>query len=131
MEKPYIPSGISESDELSATMIGCPACAGVLALAEEASSKPHLMCSIGHRFSLESLLEAKEDEVEKSLWSAVALLSSLDMVIRRLLEHREKEHRGVFNEALQKRLAQARLHAEQLRAMVEDSERPNLPLPIH
>jgi two-component system chemotaxis response regulator CheB len=130
MEKPYTLSGMSDSDELNPTMIGCPACKGVLALAEDTSSKPHLVCSVGHRFSLESLLEAKEEDLEKSLWSAIALLAHLDMVIRMLLEQPEAQQRNALTEALHKRLAQARLHAEELRTIIEDSERPNLSIPV-
>ncbi|WP_447598191.1 hypothetical protein [Nitrospira sp. Nam80] len=130
MEEPYSLTGMPPHDELDATMIGCPACAGVLAIGKDQGSlRPHLMCSVGHRFSFDSLLEAKEEELEKAMWSVVALFAHLDMVIQKLLEQPGQDNDKV-HEALQKRAAQGRRQAAQLRAMVEETERPNLSFPI-
>lgn len=130
MKEPYTLSCMSEGDNLDPTMIGCPACAGVLALQADDASE-HLQCSVGHTFSFETLLEAKEEELEKALCSAVALLANLDMISRKLLERSGMQGGGRLSEALRKRMTQARLQAKQLRAMVEDKERPNLSFTIH
>lgn len=129
MREPYTTSGMSDGDEWDATMISCPACAGVLARVREDSSD-RFVCSVGHRFSYESLLEAKEDELETTMWSSMALLAHLDMVIQKLLEQSNGDQQG-RRESLQARISQARLHAEQLRAMVEETRRPNLSFLIH
>src|SRR3954469_25076533 len=52
------------------TDLGCPDCRGVLATREE-GKKGHLRftCQIGHGFSQESLIAAKEEQLENSLWS--------------------------------------------------------------
>ncbi|MGD9725885.1 MAG: hypothetical protein AB7V39_05770 [Nitrospiraceae bacterium] len=130
MDEPYTMAGMSSNSELDATMIGCPACAGVLAMGKDQGSvRPHLMCSVGHRFSLDSLLEAKEEELEKAMWSAMSLFAHLDMIIQKLLEQPGTDN-GKLREALEKRMAQGRREAAQLRAMVEHTERPNLSFPI-
>jgi two-component system chemotaxis response regulator CheB len=117
-------SGISDGDDSDPTIIGCPACAGVLSLVHE-DGGDHLVCSVGHGFSIESLLEAKEDELEKTMWSSLALLAHVEMAIQKLLEQPERTDPS-RQEALHTRIAQARLHAEQLRAMIEETRRPNL-----
>jgi two-component system chemotaxis response regulator CheB len=129
MKEPSRLFGTSDGDEPDATMIGCPACAGVLALVREDSSY-RFVCSVGHRFSYESLLEAKEDELETTLWSSVALLAHLDMVIQKLLEPQEVGEQG-RSETLRTRISQARQHSDQLRMMIEETRRPNLSLLIH
>jgi two-component system chemotaxis response regulator CheB len=129
MREPGRTSGMSDADDWDATMISCPACAGVLAQVREDSSD-RFVCSVGHRFSYESLLEAKEDELETTMWSSMALLAHLDMVIQKLLEQPDGEQQG-RRESLQARISQARLHAKQLRAMIEETRRPNLSFLIH
>jgi two-component system chemotaxis response regulator CheB len=132
MEKPYTVSGMSDTDELNPTLLSCPACAGVLAVRRNGDSfHCHLECSVGHKFSFESLLEAKEDELEKAMWSAVTLLANLDMIMQKLEEREETGHGGSARPGLTSRMAQARLHAQQLRAMIEEIERPDLSIPMH
>ena len=130
MDEPYTMAGMSSNSELDATMIGCPACAGVLAMGkDQGSARPHLMCSVGHRFSFDSLLEAKEEELEKAMWSSISLFAHLDMIIQKLLEQSGTDN-GKLREALQKRAAQGRQQAAELRALIEDTQRPNLSFPI-
>lgn len=80
MNEPYRIPGGSRDEHTSPTMIGCPACAGSLAIEQDHAAHPHLVCNVGHRFSLESLLEAKEEELERALWSAVVLHAHIEMV---------------------------------------------------
>jgi hypothetical protein len=96
----------------------------VLSLVHE-DGDDRLVCNVGHGFSIESLLEAKEDELEKTMWSSLALLAHVEMAIQKLLEQPERTDRA-RQESLHTRIAQARLHAEQLRAMIEETRRPNL-----
>ena len=113
-----------DRDDFDPTMISCPACAGVLALGH-ADAGDRLVCSVGHGFSFESLIEAKEDELEKTMWSSLALIAHVEMVIQRLLDRPAGMDRA-REESLHARIVQARLHAEQLRAMIEETRRPNL-----
>jgi len=113
-----------DREDFDPTMISCPACAGVLALAQE-DAGDRLVCSVGHGFSFESLIEAKEDELEKTMWSSLALLAHVEMVIQKLLDRPGGMDRAP-QESLHARIVQARLHAEQLRDMIEETRRPNL-----
>lgn len=63
----------------------CPACHGVLS---EANVGPFRLyrCHVGHAFSLESLLGAQNEEVERALWSAVRALEEGAALAGRLEE---------------------------------------------
>jgi len=56
--------------------MGCPDCRGVLAVSSLAG---HLWftCSVGHAFDSESLLGAKEEQLETALWTCVEMYSEL------------------------------------------------------
>jgi two-component system, chemotaxis family, protein-glutamate methylesterase/glutaminase len=99
-----------------ATMIGCPGCAGVL----QAQVGPHghqqFICSVGHAYSKESLYQAKEEELEKALWSAIALLAHLGMVL-----HLFEGQATMPDEESQRRLQQIERHSAKLRAIIEET----------
>ncbi|BCA56029.1 hypothetical protein W02_31690 [Nitrospira sp. KM1] len=63
------------------TMIGCPACAGGLELVRGPHGHVQLRCSVGHTFSLPDAYRAKEDELEYTQWSVVAILKHLQMLL--------------------------------------------------
>lgn len=62
----------------NATGLTCPDCGGSLVVrAEGASGYLYFRCRIGHAYGLDSLLAAKEDGVERSLWGAVTAVAEL------------------------------------------------------
>ena len=63
------------------------------------------------------------------MWSGISLFAHLDMIIQKLLEQPGPDN-AKLHETLEKRMAQGRRQAAQLRAMIEDTERPNLSFPI-
>ena len=67
-------------------MIGCPACAGALRAEVGPHGHREFMCSVGHAFSLEELYQAKEDQLEQSEWSVMALLRHLQMILGMVLD---------------------------------------------
>lgn len=99
-------------------MIGCPGCAGVL----QAQYGPHghqqFICSVGHAYSKENLYQAKEEELEKALWSATALLAHVGMVLRMF---EEQGSPTISEEHLQQRLQQIERDSAKLRAIVEET----------
>jgi two-component system chemotaxis response regulator CheB len=107
--------------------MGCPACAGVLELVhEDPSSRPYLQCTVGHKYSFESLLESKEEDLEKAMWSAVVLLHHIEMISRELMaRYGSGKLQQVYDE-LQKRLNQGRRQAQILQALIEETVRPDL-----
>ena len=70
-------------------MIGCPSCAGCLSLSNGPHDHHQFECSVGHKFSLWELYEAKETELERAEWSAMALLMHLQNILEVLLDVRE------------------------------------------
>lgn len=61
----------------------CPDCNGSLATVEEGGFR----CQVGHAWTAEALLEARDHEVENALWIAVRSLQEKAKLSRRLAEH--------------------------------------------
>src|SRR5688572_5852439 len=63
------------------TDLGCPDCRGVLAV-QEIGDGGHLSfeCRVGHAFSSESLVAAKEEQLETALWTVVELFEEMNML---------------------------------------------------
>jgi two-component system chemotaxis response regulator CheB len=63
------------------TDLGCPDCSGVLAVSEMGRGGLFFFeCRVGHTFSGESLIHAKEDRVEEHLWSAIETFDELSLL---------------------------------------------------
>jgi two-component system chemotaxis response regulator CheB len=87
----------------------CPDCQGVLTQAEVAGFR-RFRCHVGHAFSLESLVDAQSEEVERAMWAAVRSLEEGAALSGRL--HRtqgSRELRGRFGEKQRELLEQARV----------------------
>lgn len=112
---------------MTASMIGCPLCAGVLAeVSSPDSSYITLACTVGHTFSLESVLEAKEEQMEQALWTAVVVAYHIDMVTTKLLEQPASPTFQYRQDELARRRAQVQAHVQHLRRLVEETSRPDL-----
>jgi two-component system, chemotaxis family, protein-glutamate methylesterase/glutaminase len=97
------------------TDMGCPDCTGVLAYR---GFDGHLAfaCSIGHRFSAESLVEAKEEQLEGALWNVVELYGELILVHRELAGRARAEGQKTLARGRERRAARA----EGLRARLKN-----------
>jgi two-component system chemotaxis response regulator CheB len=63
------------------TDLGCPDCRGVLAVSEIGKGGLFFFeCRVGHAFSGESLIVAKEDRAEEYLWSAIETFEELSLL---------------------------------------------------
>ncbi len=115
------------TDREGSSMLGCPACAGVLAQRRDpGDDRMRRECTVGHRFSFESLLEAKEEQLEQAFWSAIVLLAHVDLIISHL---RAQSEPPAFHQRLQqmnKRRDQVREQAMRVRRMLEETVRPDL-----
>src|SRR5262245_34041849 len=61
----------ADADGWFATDLGCPDCSGVLQVAVFGPRRYlRFRCRVGHAFSGETLLEAKEEQLERALFSA-------------------------------------------------------------
>ena len=99
-------------------MISCPDCSGVLSLENPGQPHPDYACQVGHRYSTRSLLVAKEKELERTLWSAAALLDHIQEVYGRML--REEANLPKNQRApLKKRMQEARGQRQVLIDLIE------------
>lgn len=107
------------------TDLGCPACPGVLEVSPD-GRKGYLtfVCRIGHAFSAQSLVDAKESALEDMLWSAVAQLDELLGVYEDFVERSANMQRPELARAYAERLAQGRAILAQLRALTVENRPP-------
>jgi two-component system, chemotaxis family, protein-glutamate methylesterase/glutaminase len=89
---------------------------------------PHLrfVCKIGHAYSLNSLLQAKEAQLEHTLWSAISLFQHIEMLDDLLLKHVDQHGLAIRADGLTVRLKQVRAQAARIRTMIEETASPDL-----
>jgi hypothetical protein len=109
------------------TLIGCPDCSGVLSQIEDGDG-PHLqfICSVGHAYSLYSLLEAKEVQLEHALWSVVSLLEHVAIIDKRLVKHIDEKGLSTSTLGLTIRIQQVEAQTVQVRRLIEEGVAPEL-----
>jgi hypothetical protein len=80
----------------------------------------HLLyrCQVDHRYAPASLLDAKEAQLERSLWSAVLLLKQLVYVYEDLLAEMTTAG-GRRRAQIRRRIAEVRRQCLAIRAMIE------------
>jgi len=106
--------------EFEPTLIGYPACAGVLSVQRE-SAHLQFCCSIGHGFSIESLLQAKEEDLEKCLWSVLSLLEHVEMIGGMFIRQIDAGRLPVPKDGLVERIHQAKEQILQVRHIIEET----------
>ncbi|OQW32798.1 MAG: hypothetical protein A4E19_05425 [Nitrospira sp. SG-bin1] len=110
------------TDQLRVVPLSCPDCSGVLRMNREGRHK-HVVyrCQVDHRYTPNSLLEAKEKQVERVLWSAVVLLKQLDEAYGHMLKDMPAE---ADRQSLQRRVQEAARQCLAIRAMIESTHAP-------
>ncbi|MGC3973686.1 MAG: hypothetical protein QM771_04785 [Nitrospira sp.] len=108
------------ANKSSLAAYSCPDCIGVLKVEVEKATgrRRSYVCQVGHRYSTQSLLLAKEKELEKALWAAAVLLMHTATAHEQLLEEQQwsREARGKHR----RRIREA---TQQFRALVRMIER--------
>jgi two-component system, chemotaxis family, protein-glutamate methylesterase/glutaminase len=61
----------------------CPECGGVMTELDEGGAT-RFVCRVGHRYTLQSLLDPHYDKVEGALWTAVRALEEREALLRRI-----------------------------------------------
>src|SRR5262249_49318127 len=98
---------------LHVTDVSCPDCQGVLrSEAEGPCEVLRFVCRVGHAFALETLIAAKRDRLEDTIWSAIILLGDISA-----LEERRAKTPGVAPSPSS--LARSRQAVAKLREIVE------------
>jgi CheY-like chemotaxis protein len=114
----------------SLTSIGCPDCSGVLSAREEGDTGLLVFrCTVGHTFSNESLIAAKEEQLESALWAAVELFREVALICGELAARAERGGPGAQPDTYACRIERARQHEAQLfPEQVSDTEARHLPI---
>src|SRR5947199_8370752 len=107
--------GAGRSEDV--TGVSCPECPGVLAVSVEGDSRFfYFRCRIGHAFSVNDLLAAKEKRLEDHLWAVVTALDELATLLQDLARE------GALHQIpYEDRVALARRHAEAMRRLIEEN----------
>lgn len=110
------------TDQLRVVPLSCPDCSGVLRMSEEGRKK-HVVyrCQVDHRYTPGSLLDAKEKQLERVLWSAVVLLRQLDEAYGHMLKEMPAE---VDRKSLQRRAQEVAQQSVAIRTMIESTHAP-------
>jgi two-component system chemotaxis response regulator CheB len=95
----------------------CPACHGTLWEADE-DNVLRFRCRVGHIYSVESMLAAQIDEVDRALWVALRTLEERAALAHRLAERgRQRQHHWV-DKAFTRRGDEAEREAGHIRALL-------------
>lgn len=102
------------------TEVGCPECAGVLSVMDDGEHRHReYRCHVGHRFSLRSLLQLKETQLERLLWSALAVMDHVACVCE-TAKSPAGLRRGTSHAAL-RRIRQLRRQRRVVRSLIEET----------
>jgi two-component system chemotaxis response regulator CheB len=75
-------------------------------------------CSVGHAFSVDSLIEAKEQQLETALWGGVELYLELAVIHRQLSRQARADGDEAVARAGDDRVAKAEEFSERLRQVL-------------
>lgn len=114
---PEAETGLSTSAPPSE--LTCPECGGSL-WPDPSYGIERYRCRVGHSFSLESLLNGKQDAVEAALWAAIVALEERIAVLRRLVDRLERL--GGTARRYRTEIETARQRIETLRLLVGELE---------
>ncbi len=95
----------------------CPECSGAIREIEE-QGRLRYRCRVGHAYSRDTLVAAKDDAVEDALWVALQTLQERAQMLDRMA--RDDRERGRHQAAVgyEKRAQEAQRHAERLRELI-------------
>lgn len=111
-----VPAGAHAHGLGQPTDFTCPDCGGVLRLIEP-PDPPHFRCAVGHAWSAESLMAAKWEKIEESLWAALRVLTENARLTRRL---RDLAVTPEFAQRFEERLHDLDQHAQAIRELLLD-----------
>ena len=111
----------SSTHESGLVPLSCPDCFGVLRFARE-GLHGHLLyrCQVDHRYTVTSLLEAKEQQLERTLWSASLLLKQMSYAYEDLMSEL-KHAKAADRKRIRTRMNDVRKQGLAIRAMIEAS----------
>lgn len=100
--------------------LSCPDCSGVLSRAREGSSaRCYYICQVGHRYSTASLLQSKEIQLERVVWSATVLLKQMGDTYEQLVT--EMPEKDSERKLVQQRMKEVRKQSLAIRRLIEET----------
>jgi two-component system chemotaxis response regulator CheB len=117
------PSRITAADGDAHTGMICPDCGGSLitrAAGGDAPARTYLVfqCRVGHRFTLEDLLNGKEEQIERAMWMAVYAYEELVALLRDLAAWPGGDGRIISEDQSRERIERADTTARALRELI-------------
>lgn len=111
----------SSTHESGLVPLSCPDCFGVLHFERE-GSHGHLLyrCQVDHRYTVGTLIDAKEAQLERTLWSASLLLRQMVFAYEDLASEMNLAKPAV-RKRLRRRMNEVRKQGLAIRAMIEAS----------
>jgi hypothetical protein len=111
----------SSTHESGLVPLSCPDCFGVLRFERE-GSHGHLLyrCQVDHRYTVGSLIQAKEEQLERTLWSASLLLKQMSYAYEDLMSDL-KHAKAADRKRVGARMNEVRKQGLAIRAMIEAS----------
>jgi hypothetical protein len=112
-------TGCVDSEQQALEPVSCPDCSGVLSSHTEGPRRHRSYhCQIDRRYSTRSLLQAKERQLENTLWSVVVLMKHLEHICEELVRE-IKPVTGAERIQIQRRMAEVSQQQAAIQAMIE------------
>ncbi len=118
--------GLVENAEPS--VFSCPDCHGCLWKIDE-NGLTRFRCRIGHVYSMDSLLEAQRDSVERAMWAAVRSLEEDAELSQRMYQTAAGANHNRAAERFRKRTEYCREHADVIRGILLGNNSPVSEMP--
>lgn len=100
------------------TRFTCPDCGGVLFEYDD-GPLARFSCSVGHAYSLESLVDGQRRQVEAALWAAVRIVEDRAVLLRRMVGESRDNSRSRASEGFERRAQELTRQAELIRGVLE------------
>lgn len=111
---------IHEHHEGTASDLVCPECGGVMVeyRSGQDDNLVSFACRVGHRYSLQAMMQNQHDAVEAALWAAVRSLEESVSLSQRMKQHAHKLNNPATAERYADRMQEAAHHADVIRGLL-------------
>ena len=99
----------------------CPSCGGPLTTMED-ESVTHYRCRTGHSFTLESLDEGQDHQLEETLWVALRVLDERLALLKKMISDYERKGLDMLAKSSQGKMEEVEQHTQQLKRLMRLNE---------
>ena len=110
-------TGENKKEKEGDMALSCPSCGGPLTLMEEEATT-HYRCRTGHSFTLESLEEGQDHQLEETLWVALRVLDERLAVLKKMINDYERKGLDMLAKSNQHKLEEVEQHTTQLKKLM-------------